>query len=304
MSGMTGKTTRPETPRPAAARTPSTGASAGPLRTALRGMSYEEGREALSPAGATGTAPGIVQAKAPEAETETVAGTLWGVDAQGKEKMPTPDDVNQGQVGDCFLLAVLAGMANTKPQAIKDMIVANANGTYTVTFQGIGFFKAARQTVSADFVKGKHARVGGTQAFWPLVVEKAYAGQKGGVDVIDKGGNPGTAGKELTDLSPDRMNPQTTDGDTILGAVEAGKDKKVVMTASTMSGEKASDDKKKMADEIDGLHFSHAYTVMDVDRKGRRIKLRNPWGYSHPRGTGWLGIDEFKKFYDEININD
>ncbi len=268
---------------------------ASPMRTALRGMSYEEGREALSPRTVKGAAPAV--------ETEAVVGTLWGVDAQGNEKMPSPDDVNQGQIGDCFLLSVLAGMANAQPQRLKDMIKANANGTFTVIFSGIGFFRAARQTVATGFVKGKHARVGTAKAIWPLVIEKAYANQKGGVEVIDKGGNPGNAAKELYDQGPDRLRPASTSSDTLLGAIEAGKVKKAVMTASTLSSEKASDAKKKMADEVDGVHFGHAYTIIDVDRKGRRLKLRNPWGFSHPHGTGWMDIDEFKKFYVEVNIN-
>jgi hypothetical protein len=294
---MNQKTTRTQDPSrdapSAATRAP---AGANPARAALRGMSYEEGREALS--------PGQNVRGGASAATEKVEGSLWPKGPDGRDLMPSPDDVHQGQVGDCFLLSVLAGMANARPQRIKDMIRDQGNGIYTVTFDGIGFFRAARQTVSADFTKGKHARVGSFKALWPLVIEKAYANQKGGIDAIDKGGNPGRAAKELYDEGPSRLNPRSTDDAVLLGRLAAAKEKKAVMTASSEAQEASTAEQRKMADDDPGLHFGHAYTILDVDKAGRRIRLRNPWGYSHPCGSGWMSVEGFRKFYVEVNIND
>ena len=89
-----------------------------------------------------------------------------------------------------------------------------ANGTYTVTFKGIGFFNSARQTVSADFAKGKHAELGPGKALWPLVIERAYAQEKGGIAVVDKGGSSGDAVDDILNNGPSRSTharkPQTT----------------------------------------------------------------------------------------------
>ncbi len=42
-------------------------------------------------------------------------------------------DINQGQMGDCFLLSSIGEIALWHPSAIMNMIQANANGTETVT---------------------------------------------------------------------------------------------------------------------------------------------------------------------------
>ena len=42
-------------------------------------------------------------------------------------------DINQGQIGDCFLLSSIGEIALWHPSAIMNMIQANANGTETVT---------------------------------------------------------------------------------------------------------------------------------------------------------------------------
>lgn len=48
--------------------------------------------------------------------------------------IPRPEDVVQGDLGDCRLMAPLAALAHTNPQAIRDMFIDNHDGTFTVRF--------------------------------------------------------------------------------------------------------------------------------------------------------------------------
>src|SRR5690606_36561200 len=45
-----------------------------------------------------------------------------------------PNDVSQGQLGDCYFIASLAAIARQNPDLIREMIRDNGDGTYTITF--------------------------------------------------------------------------------------------------------------------------------------------------------------------------
>jgi hypothetical protein len=45
-----------------------------------------------------------------------------------------PNDVEQGLIGDCYLMSSMAAVADQNPDAINNMIADNGDGTYTVTF--------------------------------------------------------------------------------------------------------------------------------------------------------------------------
>lgn len=250
-------------------------------------------RETTETAG-TGSAPA----------TERVGDSLWATDDKGKPLPPSLDDISQGGVNDCFLFAAMAAIVNTDPDQIVKMIRDNGNGTYTVTFKGIGFLSSAQQTVSADFVVGQHGNVTARKAIWPLIIEKAYAQEKGGLEKLNKGGNPGSAVDDMLDEGPSRFDPRDKTADYIMGKVAKAKEKKWPMTMLAPKKEGAGKEKKEMADKTPGLYFWHAYTIIDVDPKTNRIKLFNPWGRDHPNGDGWMDVEQVRQFFIEININD
>jgi Domain of unknown function (DUF4157)/Calpain family cysteine protease len=239
----------------------------------------------------------------PEAATERVEGTLWATDAKGKNLPPSREDVKQGGIGDCYLFAAMAAIIDTDPQKIVNMIVDHGDNSYTVTFEGIGFFSSAEQKVTADFVVGKHGLVGSRKAIWPLVIEKAYAQEKGGIDKI-KGGNPGEAIDDMIDVGPSRFDPREETEDYVMGKVFKAEKEKWPMTVSAPKKQGASAEMKQLADDTPGLYFNHAYTIIGVDPVGKRLQLFNPWGHDHPNGNGWITINKVRQFFSEISIND
>lgn len=58
-----------------------------------------------------------------------------------------------------------------------------------------------------------------------------------------------------------------------------------------------------MSKHVKNLYFHHAYTVIDVDAKGERVKLFNPWGYDHPNGDGWVNMVVIMTFFNDVEIN-
>lgn len=92
---------------------------------------------------------------------------------------PSMNDINQGYLGDCFLLSALAEVAHQDQAAIEGMIVNNGDNTYGVRFFVDGV---------ARWVTVNDAQANGETEFnygsndWASLVEKAYAqAQAGGV---------------------------------------------------------------------------------------------------------------------------
>ncbi|MCO4760378.1 MAG: DUF4157 domain-containing protein [Myxococcales bacterium] len=128
-------------------------------------------------------------------------------------------DVDQGALGDCYLIAAMGAVAASNPDIIKNMIDYDAStGTYKVTFQQMsrgGSFKPVEVEVDAYMP----TRRGGSrmayamsdssfnpnnQALWPAVIEKAYAQWKGGYEEIGGGGVSSQAMEELTGVRSTR----------------------------------------------------------------------------------------------------
>ena len=91
-------------------------------------------------------------------------------------------DINQGQVGDCYLMESLAETALRSPSTITNMFVVNGDGTYTVKFFNYG--QAEYVTVDSYLPTngsgnaiyagmGKNYTNSGNE-LWTMLAEKAY----------------------------------------------------------------------------------------------------------------------------------
>jgi hypothetical protein len=93
---------------------------------------------------------------------------LFGTDG------PTASDINQGYLGDCYLLSTLSSVARTDPALIRKDIVADENGVFTVTFG-----KSTKINVNADLPvwpdgQVAYAGLGQQDSLWVALMEKAY----------------------------------------------------------------------------------------------------------------------------------
>lgn len=116
----------------------------------------------------------------------------------------SPNDVQQGQIGDCYLPSAIAAVAVQNADALERMIVDNGDGTFTVTFKekdwATGRWKDVPITVDGDlYVRAYGGPLYGSTAgpdqgertmeLWFPLIEKAYAAWKGSFDVIGRGGH-------------------------------------------------------------------------------------------------------------------
>ena len=221
-------------------------------------------------------------------------------------------DVNQRGVGDCFMLSVLADVAQIKPDIIRSMIKPGAAGVYTVTFyrrhdffgslfamvSGADPFEPVEVTVDSNFGSNTansgpgQAQVGNQHEVWVQVVEKAFAKLNGGYDKITHGGYPDAAMETVTG-KPAGSKPLARVTVADLQSALASR-RPVVM--STI--------KSKAADNSvpNGMVGAHAYvlTSIQVTPNGQAVVLlKNPWGSFDPppipfgqldQSVGWVQI--------------
>jgi len=188
------------------------------------------------------------------------------------EDGPLADDVAQGVLGDCYLLAVLSSLARHCPDVIRQSIVDLGDGTYAVRFQRRGVEYYVR--VDADLPVAPtgglaYADLGRQGALWVAIFEKAYA--------IFRGGEASYASlsggwlDEVCEALGLKARKRTFDDASALlewikGELDAGR--------AVTFGTKLSKGAPVLA--------RHAYSVDSVvtDEAGRLIglRLRNPWG--------------------------
>jgi hypothetical protein len=228
---------------------------------------------------------------------------------QGSKDEPviTDEDVNQGGLGDCYLIAGMAAVAKADPKAIADAVQDHGDGTYTVTL----FDKDGKKVVqrldsqvpmsggNVKYAQSENTNEDGQAEMWPQMIEKAYANMGGGYGPIE-GGFPGEAVQAITGVKNERVYAGSEDEDVLLSRLNSEIEDNSALTAWTRGGDSTKDDVKKLMDEYD-VYANHAYSFRSVDAKTKMVSMRNPWGSSHPKP---MSIDIFKKIYPWVDVND
>ncbi len=224
-------------------------------------------------------------------------------------------DVQQGQIGNCYFPAAVAAMAKMDPELIKNMVKANGDGTYTVTFKErdwmSGRIKDVPVKVDGDLyarsyggpLYGRSSNSGETakMELWYPLIEKAYAQWKGSYDAIGNGGFSGEVFEDFTGRSSKSIST-TASADSVWNTITTAIDNKRPVAAGTH------DDGGPVSYTNTGVYGDHAYSVLGYEKQGteRFVVLRNPWGESEPSGNGAndgvfkLKLSEFQKLYDNV----
>ncbi|MFV0821662.1 hypothetical protein HRQ65_10000 [Tatlockia micdadei] len=130
-----------------------------------------------------------------------------------KDGSPTIDEISQGQIPDCFLLAAVQSILN-HPEGeafIRGMMRQNEDGTVTVRLFDSETLEPVYITVSAAVLANRAGSLSHHKALWVYVLENAYAARAKDsankqVDasiatVFSGGGHSSTAFKVLTGLN-------------------------------------------------------------------------------------------------------
>jgi len=218
-----------------------------------------------------------------------------------------PTDVQQGSIGNCYVPAAMAAMAQACPDAIASMFRDNGDGTYTVRLYDTSWVPVPKQvlvTVDGELyargsspMYGKSIGTSGAEQMelWFPLFEKAYAVFRGGYDVVGQGGAGGKVMSHVLGSYDDYTDVPSSTADVVwqklFGAVSAGH--------PTTAGTHGQGESHRYMNS--GLYANHAYSVLGAREEGgqRFVTLRNPWGSSEAGNDGKNdGIFElpFEKF--------
>jgi hypothetical protein len=214
----------------------------------------------------------------------------------GDESAMSPNDIKQGQAGDCFFLSSIAALARNKPDDLKNLITDNKDNTYTVTLYLRENRKSTKRTakkivVKSEFVEDKNGKLvyagKGDGELWVMILEKAYAQAMGGFDNIDFGFS-NEAMAALTNKTPQNYSFDKIEEEKLLEILQAAIDNKNPATISS----KGKGEKKEYLDKKRFVVSGHLYSLEKIEKD--QIYLQNPWGTDHLQVSAKELITHFK----------
>ncbi|MDE1976485.1 MAG: hypothetical protein KGI84_04405 [Elusimicrobia bacterium] len=234
---------------------------------------------------------------------ETISAPLYAP-YLGAPRRVSAEDVVQGSLDDCYLMASLAAVAQAHPDLIRRMIRQNADGTFSVTFYKRRlpweFWKPEYGPVVVRVDNRFPASAGESGSFelmyaqqgpggiWPMVVEKAYAAYKGSyadINGIMDNGLASSVLEALTGQGSRTFPAGMMEASTLEYWLKAGA-AVIVSTKADLSpflGSFA----KALPEAPNGPLYkngtlvpTHDYWVESVDMKTHTVTLGNPWGWS------------------------
>ncbi|MGA2127867.1 MAG: putative Ig domain-containing protein [Xanthobacteraceae bacterium] len=212
---------------------------------------------------------------------------------------PSMSDVNQGYLGDCYLLSSLAEVAKQNSGIISSMFTADGNNTYGVRYfvNGVAEYVTVNNSLTSAFNSGTD--------IWASLAEKAYAQlQAGGVvtgnsvnagnswTTIGNGGAPEFALEEITgasaitDFSSNRSSWSTTVYNSSFAVTKYSTGGTAATVLGTLAADLAQGDDLVLSSWTNATDSSgrttlvadHAMSIYGYDSTTGMLEVRNPWG--------------------------
>lgn len=271
---------------------------------------------AAAPASVGGAVETWVRGLVAEDWQPFIAGSTWQ-STLGLSRSPCciqPGDVQQGHLGDCWLLASLAAVAKTHPGVIEQAIQPNGDGTYTVTLYPTQNGKMVKREIrvtpefpeyqttiwqrlglSTNESRFPYAQPGDDhEEAWVMLFEKAAATVLGQYEALDAGS--GLAGLQMvTGNKADWFEPRKLTPDALAARLVELERANAPVTAGTFPGKQiveAGPNPLLVGNEDDAtLSLEHLYYFIRYDPAAKMVTVGN----QHTRGEPTeLTLQEFQ----------
>ena len=224
-------------------------------------------------------------------------------------------DINQGELGDCWLLAAIAGVAMDKSLLYK--VVPKEQSFVKTHYAGIFHFRFWQYGEWIDVVIDDYLPTRGGELiylhskakdeFWPALLEKAYAKLYGSYEAL-VGGMVGEALDDLTGGCSELFYLKGKDSpEDLFGLMEKATKQHSLQGCCIMPNPRVREQRMDV-----GLVRGHAYSITKVlnadintshvSGKVRLIRIRNPWGAVEWNGAWSDKSDEWKYLSEEDKL--
>eukprot|EP00826_Nyctotherus_ovalis_P043558 TRINITY_DN45_c0_g1_i4.p1 TRINITY_DN45_c0_g1~~TRINITY_DN45_c0_g1_i4.p1 ORF type:complete len:779 (+),score=212.20 TRINITY_DN45_c0_g1_i4:210-2546(+) len=202
---------------------------------------------------------------------------------KGKEKIYesfSADDIEQGVLGDCYLLAAVAALAEF-PGRVQQLFLQqerNNAGCYVVRLFICGQYVNIHVDDYFPIDPYKRPAFAGSkgQELWVMLIEKAWAKLHGAFAVIE-GGDSRESFAAITGAPVEYYKHKDLSNEELWKLISTADEANCVMCTGA-------------SDDVKGIVGAHAYTLVNVfefTNKGENVRLvqiRNPWAC-----TEWTG---------------
>lgn len=214
---------------------------------------------------------------------------------------PQANDVRQGSVGDCWLMAALASLAHAQPHYIRAMIRPTHLPTvfevrlFVPTDQGsrprwvrVDTRLAVESSCDFSYADLREDRISQRLVLWPALIEKAFAltfrhDYRVGYESLD-GNHAGTAFAVLTGRPTWLYHTPSVDAAQLQEVLGSAAKHRCVLAGSNA----------RFDDPL--LQTNHYFTVLGLGRD-KRVRLRDPHGFPVS-----LSLAKFQTLCDEVAV--
>jgi hypothetical protein len=216
-------------------------------------------------------------------------------------------DIDQGQIGDCWYLAVLSSIAARHPEKIQQLITQIAPNTYRVELYDLSGKKVTVVVAPSDVNDPTGGGIAGASMAsekWVRVMEAALIKSRG---VIARNGNDSTGNGSIDggtlDQEQDAYHAITGERGTIYNPPQMTNQAVAnVISQNVNMGKPVWASTTELPADVPQPQWyvpGHAFAVLGTD--GASVLVRNPWGDAAPgssQGIIAISLDDFRRYFD------